>query len=286
MFTFVSWVFVCAGRAGHISAQCAMCRRGSSHVLRPSAPLSILVGALACGGQTRVMGKQQSASCEQACSGKIPPVSSLHNGQCSAYKVPILCLPIQEARRSFCARATDDIHNENVPLGFLFVCLSDVKCLIKGVVAWFSRADCSGSICIPEAWCGISNYVDCVITWDSGRGWSAQGSKKIRWRKRGTCMYLDYVIFSSEHLYVNSWGVGGNAMPHICSYTVSMQPSSSSAHLWTGLWGIPLRLSIAELMPSVGSWPNGFWIQWLSLHVTIAGREQIPLGETSCLCYF
>lgn len=47
-----------------------VCGRGSSHVLRPSAPPSILVGALARGGPTRVTGKQQSASCERACSGK------------------------------------------------------------------------------------------------------------------------------------------------------------------------------------------------------------------------
>lgn len=91
VFMFVSCVHVCVRRcAVLIAAQRSMCGRGSSHVLRPSAPLSILVGALACGGPTRVTGKRQSASCERACSGKIPPVSPLHNGQCSAYKVPIL----------------------------------------------------------------------------------------------------------------------------------------------------------------------------------------------------
>lgn len=73
---------------------------GSSHVLRPSAPLSILVGALACGGPTRVTGKQQSASCERACSGKkkIPPVCPSHNGQCSVHKVPFLLLASSKSR--------------------------------------------------------------------------------------------------------------------------------------------------------------------------------------------
>lgn len=84
---------VCVLCTGLITAQRAMCGRGSSHVLRPSAPLSILVGALACGGPTRVTGKQQSPSCERACSGKIPPVSPSHNGHCSAYKVPIILTP-------------------------------------------------------------------------------------------------------------------------------------------------------------------------------------------------
>lgn len=63
----------------------------------------------------------QANSKAQAVSGpvpeKIPPVSPSHNGQCSAYKVPILFPPVQEPRRSSCTRAADDIHNENVLLG-------------------------------------------------------------------------------------------------------------------------------------------------------------------------
>lgn len=123
VYVCILCAWVCARCAVLITAQHSMCGRGSSHVLRPSAPLSILVGALACGGPARVTGKQQSASCERACSGKIPPVSPLHNGQCCAYKVPILFSPlVQETRRGSCTRAADDIHNENVLLGTAIVC--------------------------------------------------------------------------------------------------------------------------------------------------------------------
>lgn len=115
-----------------IAAQCSMCGRESSHVLRPSAPLSILVGALACGVLTHVTGKQKSASCERACSGKIPPVSPLHNGQC------VLCIqgsdslfsPVQEPLQCSCTRALDNNHNENVLLGTVD-CLCECKGLCK-----------------------------------------------------------------------------------------------------------------------------------------------------------
>lgn len=119
VFMFVSCAHecVCVWCAGLIAAQRAMCGRGSSHVLRPSALLSILVGALACGGSTRVTGKQQSTSCERACSGKIPSVSHLDNEQCSAYKVPILFLSVQELWWCSYRCGADDIHNENVLLG-------------------------------------------------------------------------------------------------------------------------------------------------------------------------
>lgn len=48
VFMFISRVHVCALCRVLIAAQ-RVWEGGSSHVLRPSAPLSILVGALACG---------------------------------------------------------------------------------------------------------------------------------------------------------------------------------------------------------------------------------------------
>lgn len=117
VYVCILCTWVCVWCAGLIAAQRAMCGRGSSHVLRPSALLSILVGALACGGSTRVTGKQQSTSCERACSGKIPSVSHLDNEQCSAYKVPILFLSVQELWWCSYRCGADDIHNENVLLG-------------------------------------------------------------------------------------------------------------------------------------------------------------------------
>lgn len=45
----------------------------------------------------------------------------------------------------------------------LLVCVSNfsnIKWLIKGGVAWFSRTDCLDSICIPEVWWGINDYVE------------------------------------------------------------------------------------------------------------------------------
>ena len=50
---------------------------------------------------------------------------------------------------------------------------------------------------------------------------------------------------------------------------------SSSAPLQTVYGGIPLRLSGARTMPSLGWWPNGFWRQWLTLHVTMRVGEKI-----------
>lgn len=62
---------------------------------------------------------------------------------------------------------------------------------------------------------------------------------------------------------------------------------SSSAPLQTVYGGIPVRLSVARSMPSLGRWPNSFCTQWLTLHVTMRVRgKKVPLGKTSCLCYF
>lgn len=52
---------------------------------------------------------------------------------------------------------------------------------------------------------------------------------------------------------------------------------SSSAPLQTVYGGIPLRLSVARTMPSLGRRPNGFWTQWLTLHVTMR------VGKKKCL---
>ncbi len=118
VFMFVSCVYecmcVCAVRCAHR----AMCGRGSSHVLRPSAPLSILVGALACGGPARVTGKQQSASCERACSGKkILQFLPRTMGSVLQTRFPFFFPLCKSHGRSSCTRAAYDIHNENVLLG-------------------------------------------------------------------------------------------------------------------------------------------------------------------------
>lgn len=104
-------------------SQGGVCGRGSGHVLRPSAPLSILVcvwGGLACGGPTRVTGKQQNASCERACSGE---KNSSTFTQWAVFCIQGSHSPpphpprVQEPEQNSCTRATDDIHNENVLLG-------------------------------------------------------------------------------------------------------------------------------------------------------------------------
>lgn len=74
VFMFVSCAHECVcGVPGSSQLKRAMCGRGSNHVLRPSALLSILVGALACGRSARVTGKRQK---QQAVSGPVPEKNS------------------------------------------------------------------------------------------------------------------------------------------------------------------------------------------------------------------
>lgn len=156
----------CVWSAGLITALRAMCGRLSSHVLRPSAPLSIFVGALACGGPTRVTGKQQSASCEQGLFRK-------NSSTFSFAQWPVFCI---KGTHSL-ARSKIDPPRSSCTLVFtmkMFVLAKDIvyvsnfkfqmKWVIKGVTACFRRADCSESICIPEAWRGISNRAEVWFT--------------------------------------------------------------------------------------------------------------------------
>lgn len=59
----------------------------------------------------------------------------------------------------------------------------------------------------------------------------------------------------------------------VCTRLQSVNAAfSSSAPLQTVYGGIPVRLSVAQSMPSLGRWPNSFCTQWLTLHVTMRVR--------------
>lgn len=68
------------------------------------------------------------------------------------------------------------------------------------------------------------------------------------------------------HLCVGGrWWGGGLVMAcrvFVCTLLQTINAAfSSPARLQTVYRGIPLRLSTARLMPSLGWWPNGPWIQ-------------------------
>lgn len=167
VFMFISWASecVCNARRALRRSTWHVWEGGCSHVLRPSAPPSILVWGLSLWW---INARHRQAARPKLWAGlfrkkkKILQFCPLHNGQCSAHKVAILSAPPPslELRRCSCAQAADDIHNENVLLGTADRLSEQFhlhRWIIKGVTGWFSGNDCSDRICIPQDWCVISN---------------------------------------------------------------------------------------------------------------------------------
>lgn len=291
-FMFISWVSecVCNVRRAHHSSSWHVWE-GSSHVLRPSAPLSILVGALACGGSTHVTGKQRGASCERACSGKkkIPPVCPLHNGQCSAYKTAILSTPSIQEPWSCCRRCSQwkcsPWHNSLCEQFHVH------GWIIKGVTVSFSDDDCSDHIGTPQDWWVISNSTEVWLEMDLLKKSIAASDEDnffcvcvITETNTKLAVHLQRMTsvpagqWSTLHLqqsqrkviyqHAQHWGESRPAVCCVCRglwHAAYSSVHSSRASVWhsclqflSSLWRDSLEATTAQSMPSPGWWSDGF----------------------------